>query len=242
LRRVDPAWAENQILTGLSTGEGLIWSVRDPEAKKSKTKEQSEDVVVSVLDKRVLVLQSEFASVLRVQRREGNTLSAILRNAWDSGTMGILTKNSPVKATGGHVSIIGHITEDELRKELTATDEANGYANRFLFVCASRSKQLPLGGDVKEEAICDLVQRLTKARRFAMNVDKMYFSTNATKLTALNPANIRAVQFAEIGKCFLGNSQLVPLLPDGFSEPDANVVHLPLRVIFGPHGLCVHGL
>ena len=181
-RRVDSKWAENQILTGLSTGEGLIWSVRDQDAKKSKANQQSEDVVASVLDKRVLVLQSEFASVLRVQRREGNTLSAILRNAWDSGTMGILTKNSPVKATGGHVSIIGHITEDELRKELTATDEANGYANRFLFVCASRSKHLPLGGDVNEQTLSDLVQRLTAARRFAMNVGKIKFSTNAVKL------------------------------------------------------------
>jgi hypothetical protein len=32
----------------------------------------------------------------------------------------------------------------------------------------------------------------------------------------------------------LGNSQFVSLLPDGFTEPDANVFHLPLRVIFGP--------
>jgi hypothetical protein len=181
-RRVDPKWAENQILTGLSSGEGLIWSVRDQDVKKSNVNDQSEDVVVSVLDKRVLVLQSEFASVLRVQRREGNTLSAILRNAWDSGTMGILTKNSPVKATEGHVSIIGHITEDELQKELTAKDEANGYANRFLFACASRSKSLPLGGDVNEQTIDELVQRLTEARRFAMNIGKMRFSTNATKL------------------------------------------------------------
>lgn len=56
------------------------------------------------------------------------------------------------------------------------------YANRFLFVCASRSKHLPLGGDVNEQTLSDLVQRLTAARRFAMNVGKIKFSTNAVKL------------------------------------------------------------
>jgi hypothetical protein len=59
---------------------------------------------------------------------------------------------------------------------------------------------------------------------------------------AFNPADVRAVQFAQIGERFLGNSQLVPLLPDGFTELDANVFHSPLRVIFEPLGLCVHGL
>jgi hypothetical protein len=182
-KRVDPVWSEKQILTGLSSGEGLIWSIRDREPKDSKSKKhQSEDDTVNVVDKRILVLQSEFASVLRVQRREGNILSANLRNAWDSGKMGILTKNSPVKATGAHVSIIGHITEDELRKELTATDEANGYANRFLFVCADRSKLLPLGGHVNEGALSQRVQRLIEARRFARSVRELSFSKNAESL------------------------------------------------------------
>ena len=40
--------------------------------------------------------------------------SATMRDAWDSGTLGNLTKNSPDRATNAHISAIGHITEDEL--------------------------------------------------------------------------------------------------------------------------------
>jgi hypothetical protein len=51
-----------------------------------------------------------------------------------------------LRATGAHVSVIGHITADELRRYLDRTEAANGLANRFLFVCAQRSKLLPRGG------------------------------------------------------------------------------------------------
>lgn len=64
-----------------------------------------------------------------------------------------LTKNDPVTATGAHVSIIGHITADELRSELTATDSANGFANRFIFMSVRRSKVLPFGGEALSDAV-----------------------------------------------------------------------------------------
>ena len=99
-----------------------------------------------VADKRLLVIEPEFAQVLRQCARAGNTLSATVRCAWDRGTLATLTKNDPVMASGTHISIIGHITADELRTELTATESANGFANRFLFMCVRRSKLLPFGG------------------------------------------------------------------------------------------------
>jgi hypothetical protein len=43
---------------------------------------------------RLLVLEGEFASTLRVMGRDGNTLSAVIRNAWDSGNLRILSKNT----------------------------------------------------------------------------------------------------------------------------------------------------
>ena len=82
--------------------------------------------------------------MLKVMTREGNTLSPVIRSAWDSGDLRSLTKNSPARATGAHVSIIGHITKDELRRLLTETESANGFANRFLFLgCAAQ--QVPAG-------------------------------------------------------------------------------------------------
>ena len=38
---------------------------------------------------------------------------------------------SPAKATDAHISVIGHITTDELRRSLTRTEAANGFANRL---------------------------------------------------------------------------------------------------------------
>lgn len=141
-------------VAGLSSGEGLKYNVRDEREGATKTKngEQVVDVVdEGVADKRLLVVESEFASVLRAAQRQGNTLSATIREAWDSGDLRTLTKNDPVTATGAHICIVGHVTADELRAELTATDSANGFANRFLFVAVKRSKLLPFGGDRADE-------------------------------------------------------------------------------------------
>jgi hypothetical protein len=90
-------------------------------------------------DKRMLVFESEFASPVRMMAREGNILSVVIRQAWDTGVLLALTKNSPAITTGGHISIVGHMMRDELRRELSATDMPNGFANRFLWVCTSRS-------------------------------------------------------------------------------------------------------
>lgn len=124
------------VVTGLSTGEGLKYRVRD-----------GSDGDGGVADKRLLVVESEFAQVLRQTDRAGNTLSAVIRSAWDTGYLATLTRNDPVTATGAHISIIGHITINELAAELTATDSANGFANRFIFMCVTRSKLLPFGGE-----------------------------------------------------------------------------------------------
>lgn len=155
----DPAWAA-RMGSGLSSGEGLIWSVRDPSVKADR--EGKETLLDGgVTDKRLLVVESELASVLKAGKRESNTLSPIIRDAWDSSDLRTMTKNSPAKATGAHISIIGHITLAELRKTLGETDCLNGFGNRFLWVCAKRSKLLPDGGDLAPSDFKRLVAQLT---------------------------------------------------------------------------------
>jgi hypothetical protein len=95
-----------------------------------------------VHDKRLMVYAPEFAAVLKVAGRDGNTLSATIRQAWDTGILRIMTKNNPAVATEAHISIVGHITKAELLRHLDATEKANGLANRFLWVCVKRSKLL----------------------------------------------------------------------------------------------------
>jgi hypothetical protein len=74
-----------RIRTGLSSGEGLIWEVRDPITKRRKARkteletgeaDEEGDVEViedeGVLDKRLVVYESELASVLGRMGRQGN--------------------------------------------------------------------------------------------------------------------------------------------------------------------------
>ena len=61
-----------------------------------------------------------------------------------------MTRNSPLTATGAHVSVIGHITPLELRQELKTTDMASGFINRFVLVLVKRQHLLPVGGRLDE--------------------------------------------------------------------------------------------
>jgi hypothetical protein len=167
-RPLDEMWASDRVSSGLSSGEGLIWAVRDPIEKTKPHRaggaiDGYETVIEDhgVEDKRLLIVESEFASTLKVLKRDGNTLSPTIRLAWDGGVLNIVTKNSPAKATGAHISIIGHITRHELR--FVGSDAQNGFANRFLVACVQRSKFLPDGGCLDEDKIRLIVGRLRDA-------------------------------------------------------------------------------
>jgi protein gp37 len=142
--RVDGLWAQERVTSGLSSAEGLISKVQDTDPPS---------------DRRLLVVQSEFASVLKIMRRAGNTLSPLLRAAWDNGNLRTLVKSNPLKATNAHISIIGHITSPELLRNLS-DGLTNGFANRLLWCCIKRSKFLPEGGSVPEAEIASLSRRL----------------------------------------------------------------------------------
>ena len=53
------------------------------------------------------------------RRREISTLSPTLRSAWDGRPLAILTRTAPARATDAHISVIGHITQTELRRHTT---------------------------------------------------------------------------------------------------------------------------
>src|SRR5262245_39857213 len=99
--------------------------------------------------------------------RDGNTLSAQLRQAWDSGKLRILTKNSPAQATNSHLSLISHITKPELLRYMNSTECANGFGNRFLWGCVKRSKLLPEGGNLPVNALQGVVEQVQAALEFA---------------------------------------------------------------------------
>ena len=135
LSEADPAFP-SRLTTGLSSGEGLIWTLRDPQGQDP-----------GAPDKRLLVAEPEFASVLKSTSREISTLSPTLRSAWDGRPLALLTRTAPARATDAHISIIGHITATELRRHATTIEIANGLLNRFLLLSVRRVRLLPEGGN-----------------------------------------------------------------------------------------------
>jgi len=150
LGMVDDAWAADNIVSGLSSGEGLIWEVRD----------YVDEDDTGIHDKRRVVIEPEFAKVLRLNHRQGNTLPDVLRDFWDKGDARVMNKNTPVRTTDAHISVVGHITTMELRKLLTHVEIVNGFANRFLWCCVRRSKYLPDGGRLTDRALIPLAAEL----------------------------------------------------------------------------------
>ncbi|MFL6451982.1 MAG: hypothetical protein ACJ746_30595 [Bryobacteraceae bacterium] len=135
-----------------------------------------------VEDKRMLVIEAEFARTLDTIARDGNTLSSVIREAWDSGTLNVLTKNNSATSTNAHISVIGHITVEELLKKLSATETANGFGNRFLWIYVTRSKLLPFGGQLSEDALDPIASRLRNAKLFAERCGQIRFDNEAAKL------------------------------------------------------------
>jgi hypothetical protein len=170
MRLADPIWHERTNVTGLSTGEGLIAALADPTGDEPPR------------DRRLMIYEPEFAKVLKVATREGNILSPTLRQAWDTGTLSVITKSQPLKATGTHIGVVGNITTEELRAHLGGIDIANGMANRHLWVAAERSKVLPHGGNPNADYFDRLGYRVANALASARNIGQMHRDNDATKL------------------------------------------------------------
>jgi len=137
LSQIDNEFVTHRVMSGLSSGEGLIFNVRDADG---------DDPGVS--DKRLLVIEPEFAAVFAAMGRQGNTLSPKIRELWECGNLRPMTKRERIGATGAHICVMGHITQEELLRTLTLTERANGFANRFLFALVRRSKYIPSGKGV----------------------------------------------------------------------------------------------
>lgn len=159
---IDRDWTQERIKSGLISGEGLIYNVRDA---------MKDDEGVS--DKRLVAFEPEFANVLKVIERRENTLSTTLRQSWDTGHLRTLAKNTPVKASDAHISLISHITKDELRRRMSEAEAFNGFANRFLFICVRRSKLLPEGGNILSLNFSRIIQGLKEAVKFSQTVGEL---------------------------------------------------------------------
>ena len=166
----DPS-LEPRVLTGLSSGEGVIWAVRDPTAQDP-----------GISDQRLLVIEPEFASALKASSREISTLSPTLRSGWDGRPLAILTRTSPARASSAHIALIGHITQHELRRHTTSLELANGYINRVLLIACRRQRLLPDGGNPDPLHGTGLDRLLAAALRNARTAGQIRLDDHAREL------------------------------------------------------------
>ena len=164
IRKADPAFETGRKKGSLSSGQGLIHAIRDASPASGDKKGDS-----GVSEKRFLAVQGEFGGVLRAAKQKDNTLTAVLRDAWDGKPLGTITKAEPTVCNEPHVSVIGNITVEELKECLSESDKWNGIANRILWCCARNDKELPFGsvepdGQVYGSIIARLKDALAKAR------------------------------------------------------------------------------
>jgi hypothetical protein len=181
---IDLEWNQGKFTGGLVSGEGMCWEVRDPIFGPPKDKHgvgilETTIKDEGITDKRRLFVESEFSGMLRILEREGNSLSSMIRECFDSGNLRTASKHNPGEATNAHVSIIGHTTETELRRYLSSTESANGFGNRHLWCMAKRSKELPEGSEPDAEALNALREKFRQAVIHGQACQRMEFDTNA---------------------------------------------------------------
>lgn len=144
---------------GLSSREGLVYLIHD-----GYTEGKTE--VEAVLDKRLLVIESEFANVLQQSKRDGNTLSSALRDCWDGVSMKPATKTSRLWATDPHVCITAAVTPSELLGLIASRELTNGFANRFTMFWAERTKMLAFPRATRQEDVDALAKRVHEVLMF----------------------------------------------------------------------------
>ena len=168
----DPDWRNSCVRTSMTSGEGLVREMSDDTGR----------------DRRCLLYFTEYANVLNAAKWTGSNITGVIREAWDSGTlynMAIKNRsknNKFLQASNCHISIVGHITQEELIRLIPEDADANGFANRFLHVYAHRTKILPDGEGLYEVDFSREREDIIEAIWFARQRGRMVRSPEATGL------------------------------------------------------------
>jgi hypothetical protein len=133
-----------------------------------------------VPDKRLLITCPELASALKAGNRENSILSQTLREAWDGKTLRTMAKNCARTATDPHLSIVGHVTRQELVKVARESDIYGGTYNRFIFLLSDRARLLPHGGNLDDLGM--VPARIADVIDFARGVGRVRRSSQADRL------------------------------------------------------------
>jgi hypothetical protein len=161
LERANPAFYQNNRKSGLSSGEGLIEHVRDSTVPNGPDDNNFDP---GVTDKRLLVIEREFRSVLTRSAKDGNVLDTTLRDAWDGKDLSTMTrKHNKLFASRPHIAVVGHITPDELLSSIKREAVAGGTVNRWLMCMSRRSRTHSRFGNAPEGTLTEAAKLFATA-------------------------------------------------------------------------------
>lgn len=141
---------------GLSTREGLALKLHDGYEEKGKQ-------IPAVLDKRLMIVESEFVKLLKLGKNDTNSILAVIRELWDyGGSIQPLTKTSPIRSTSPHIGIYGNITPDELKATININEIYGGTVNRFLFLFAERLEMITFPPETPEHLVINMAEDIAE--------------------------------------------------------------------------------
>lgn len=176
---------------GLSSREGLVYFIHDGYREGKKE-------VPAIEDKRLHVVESEFSNILHQGKRNGNTLSSALRDAWDGNSIQPATKHNRVFASDPHICLTAGITPEELRKLISDNDITNGFLNRFIVFWAERPRIVAFPQATPDEKVRDLAERTAEAIRFALRSYPVEQDTFRLQLSPSATARYREIYEGEL--------------------------------------------
>jgi Protein of unknown function (DUF3987) len=145
---VDQPWRDHCVNHSRLTAEGLLRALRDQDPPT---------------ERRLLALSEEFAAVLHSLKRGRGHISSLLRCAWDNGDLPTLDMNRSLRSTGTHLSLIAHITQQELTSSFHHHQVHNGFANRCLWTWVERAQCLPDGGSPPAKELAEAAAQIRRA-------------------------------------------------------------------------------
>ncbi|MFD7536443.1 DUF3987 domain-containing protein [Streptomyces sp. NPDC059819] len=158
-RDANSTFMAGHVINGVVGGAGLIQAVADR-------------------DGQALIVDTEYARVLRAGRRQAN-LSQVLRDLWDGATVATSRAKEPVQVDDPRVSIMGHITPEEFRASMSATERDGGSYNRLLILPVTQVRWLSERDQMPGHLIPEAGEAMARAVRHGQRAELVTLSEDA---------------------------------------------------------------
>jgi uncharacterized protein DUF3987 len=152
MSKVDNKWYTETLLSGMRSAESIVSVVDDDQGQGNQ----------------LMLYYSEFGDLLSTMGKQ-NTISDVLKDAYDGSILTVRTKKRSgwLTASHAHISMIGHVTPTVLTDRLSESDIASGLASRLLFAKVERSKEISRPKPVDKDKFEALVNSVHEVLEWA---------------------------------------------------------------------------